>query len=156
MTICVTVAFRREDFCPSPAGCHRPWRTFGVCSAAIATECAATRFAILSTGDERAITTRTRAFRSSVLSTAAVSYYDRVVEVHRSARKHGLGETDIRQAAEHYLIAYPLDEDWPPRELRLGFDTAGRLLETVVLHLDDDELVIHAMKARPQYFNLLP
>ena len=79
-----------------------------------------------------------------------------MVEVHRSARKHGLGETDIRQAAEHYLIAYPVDEDWPPRELRLGFDTVGRLLEIVVLLLDDDELVIHAMKARPQYFDLLP
>ena len=75
------------------------------------------------------------------------------VEVHRSARKHGLGEADIRQAAEHYLVAYLLDEDWPPR---LGFDTAGRLLETVVLLLDDDELVIHAMKARPPYLDLLP
>jgi hypothetical protein len=30
------------------------------------------------------------------------------------------------------------------------------LLEMVVPLLDDDELVIHAMKARPQYFDLLP
>jgi len=40
--------------------------------------------------------------------------------------------------------------------LRLGFDTAGRILEVVVLRFDSgNELVIHAMKARPQYLNLL-
>ena len=39
----------------------------------------------------------------------------------------------------------------------LGFDTQGRLLETVVLVLDSgNELVIHAMKARPQMLGLLP
>jgi len=36
-------------------------------------------------------------------------------------------------------------------------DTSGRLLEIVVLLLDDGiELVIHAMNARPRYFDLLP
>jgi len=45
----------------------------------------------------------------------------------------------------------------PRRELRLGFDTHARLLETVVLVLDgDDEMVIHAMPARKQYWYLLP
>jgi hypothetical protein len=54
-------------------------------------------------------------------------------------------------------VAYVLDDGKPPRELRLGFDTHGRLLEIVVLMLDDGtELVIHAMKARTQYFDLLP
>jgi hypothetical protein len=78
------------------------------------------------------------------------------VEIHRSARRHGLSDDNINQAASQYLIAYPLDDE-PARELRLGFDTAGRLVETVVLLLDDGtELVIHAMKARPQYFDLLP
>jgi hypothetical protein len=80
------------------------------------------------------------------------------VEVHRSARKHGIREEDIEQAAAEFVVAYPIDEnDWPPRELRLGFDTKGRLLEVVVLTLDGGrELAIHAMKARPQYFDLLP
>jgi hypothetical protein len=55
------------------------------------------------------------------------------------------------------VIAYPIDGNEPARELRLGFDKAGRLLEIVVLLLDDgSELVIHAMKCRPQYFDLLP
>jgi hypothetical protein len=79
------------------------------------------------------------------------------VEVHRSARKHGISDDDILAAAHDYLIAYTIDDDQPARELRLGFDTRGRLLELVVLMLDDaGELIIHAMKARPQYFDLLP
>ena len=79
------------------------------------------------------------------------------VEIHRSARKHGVGDSDIQQAGISYLIAYSLDDDRPARELRLGFDTTGRLLEIVVLLLDDGtEMAIHAMKARPQYFDLLP
>lgn len=79
------------------------------------------------------------------------------MEVHQSARKHGVEDDDILQAATHHLIAYMIDDDRPTRELRLGFDNTGRLLETVVLLLDDGaELVIHAMKARPQYFDLLP
>ena len=44
-----------------------------------------------------------------------------------------------------------------PRELRLGFDTGARLLETVVLALENgDEMVIHAMPARKKYLDLLP
>lgn len=43
----------------------------------------------------------------------------------------------------------------PQRELRLGFDTKGRALEVVVLTFDScNELMIHAMKAREQYFAL--
>ena len=50
-----------------------------------------------------------------------------------------------------------LDDDSPARQLRLGFDTQGRLLETVVLVFDSgNELIIHAMKARPPMLDLLP
>jgi len=80
------------------------------------------------------------------------------VEIHRSARKHGATDRDIRHAAERYLVAYPLDDDGPPwHELRLGPDRAGNLLEIVVLLLDDGtELIIHAMRMRPKYRDLLP
>jgi hypothetical protein len=38
----------------------------------------------------------------------------------------------------------------------LGFDGAGRLLELVVLRFDSgNELIIHAMKARRRYLDLL-
>ena len=49
-----------------------------------------------------------------------------------------------------------LDDDNPGRELRLRFDTHGRLLELIVLVWDDgtDELN-HAMRAHPQYVRML-
>ncbi|MGD9529360.1 hypothetical protein [Pseudonocardia sp.] len=82
------------------------------------------------------------------------------MEVHRSARKHGVADEDAVHAAGRFLVTYPLedeDQDGPRRELRLGPDRAGNLLETVVLLLDDGgELVIHAMRMRPKYRDLLP
>lgn len=82
------------------------------------------------------------------------------VEVHWSARTHGVADEDVVHAADRFLVAYPLDDgdqDGPRRELRLGPDRAGNLLEIVVLLLDDrDELVIHAMRMRPTYRDLLP
>jgi len=80
------------------------------------------------------------------------------VKVHPSALKHGVTSEDAIQAAEWSLWIEPLDEGDPPdRELRLGFDTSVRLLETVVLVFENgDEMVIHAMPARKKYLDLLP
>ena len=80
------------------------------------------------------------------------------MRVHRSALKHGVSPEDAVQAATWALWIEPIDEDGPPhRELRLGFDTRARMLETVVLILEaGDELVIHAMPARKKYLDLLP
>ena len=78
------------------------------------------------------------------------------MKVHDSARKHGIDPVDAIHAAPHAGFACDLDDDSPARQLRLGFDTAGRLLEVVVLGFDSgNELVIHAMKARRQYLDLL-
>lgn len=80
------------------------------------------------------------------------------MKVHRSALKHGVLSGDAIQAADLSLWIEPLeDEDWPHRELRLGFDTQARLLETVVLVFKSgEEMVIHAMPARRQFWELLP
>jgi hypothetical protein len=80
------------------------------------------------------------------------------VKVHASALKHGVSSEDAIQAAEWSLWIEPLDEGGPPtRELRLGFDTSARMLETVVLIFENgDEMVIHAMPARRKYLDLLP
>ena len=79
------------------------------------------------------------------------------MKVHASALKHGVSAEDAVQAAEWPLWIEDLDEDCPSRQLRLGFDTRGRLLEIVVLVFDSgNELVIHAMRARPQMIELLP
>jgi hypothetical protein len=79
------------------------------------------------------------------------------VRVHESALKHGVLPDDAIHAATWAVWIEDLDDDSPARQLRLGFDTQGRLLETVVLVFDSgNELVIHAMKARPQMLDLLP
>lgn len=77
--------------------------------------------------------------------------------VRASARKHQIEAEDSIEAASWPLIAVALDEDNPQRELRVGFDTKERLLELVVLLWDDGtEEIIHSMKARPAYADLLP
>lgn len=54
------------------------------------------------------------------------------------------------------MFSANLEDDSPARQLRLGFDSADRLLEVVVLRFDSgNELVIHAMKARRRYLDLL-
>ncbi|MFK5647909.1 toxin [Ornithinimicrobium sp. LYQ121] len=80
------------------------------------------------------------------------------MKVHRSARKHGVLPEDAVQAADLALWIEPLEEEeWPHREVRLGFDTQARLLETVVLIFrSGEETAIHAMPARRQYLDLLP
>ena len=79
------------------------------------------------------------------------------MKAHRSALTHGISEADGIYAAERHVYVADLDDDHPAREFRLGFDPNGRLLELVVLRFDSgNELLIHAMTARSQYFDLLP
>jgi hypothetical protein len=78
------------------------------------------------------------------------------VKVHGSAL-NGVRAEDAIQAATWAVWIEDLDQESPARQLRLGFDTQGHLLKTVVLVFDSgNELVIHAMKARPQMRDLLP
>ncbi|GAA1702311.1 hypothetical protein [Dietzia cercidiphylli] len=80
----------------------------------------------------------------------------RLVIVRPSARKHGIKDDDIRAALESPVLSGPLDDDHPQRVLVLGFDTLSRVLELIALYYDDGTIeVIHAMKARRSYLNLL-
>ena len=79
------------------------------------------------------------------------------MKVHASGLKHGVQPEDSIHAATWAIRVEDLDDDSPARQLRLGFDTQGRMLEVVVLVFDSgNELVIHAMTARPQMLELLP
>ena len=70
------------------------------------------------------------------------------MKVHDAARKHGILPEDAIQAATWAIWIDDLDDDSPAGQLPLGFDTQGRLLDTVVLVFDSGkELIIHAMKA---------
>jgi hypothetical protein len=78
------------------------------------------------------------------------------VNVHTAALRHGVEAEDSIYAAQHPVYVAEFDEDSPSRQFRLGFDPSGTLLELVVLRFDSgNELLIHAMKARKQYLELL-
>jgi hypothetical protein len=70
------------------------------------------------------------------------------VEIHDSARRHGVSDEDIAHAYEHPLTWIEVGED-PRRYLMAGPDAAGNLLELVLLVTASVELLIHAMKLRP-------
>lgn len=70
------------------------------------------------------------------------------VEVWRSALKHQYAEQDIRFALEHVHIERRIVDDDPPRTWVFGFAPDSTLLEMIVQHLSDKDLVIHCMKAR--------
>ena len=77
------------------------------------------------------------------------------MEIHRSARKHGVADEDILHAIDHALAIEDIGED-PDRWLVLGPDRAVNMLEVVVLiTAAGTQLVIHAMPMRPIYERLL-
>lgn len=69
------------------------------------------------------------------------------MEIHESARRHGVADEDIEHALARSVAWVELGDD-PPRYLLAGPDRASNLLELVVLVLGGDELVIHAMPIR--------
>ncbi len=79
------------------------------------------------------------------------------MEIHPSARKHGINDDDIRHVVDFALATYALSDEGPFRWLVLGPDRTGNLLEVVVLAFDDERLLaIHAMPMRAKYRDLLP
>jgi hypothetical protein len=78
-----------------------------------------------------------------------------VVEILRSALRHGIPGKDILHAVNHAITVEQVGED-PVRWLVLGPDRAGNLLELVVMDRPAGPAVIHAMPMRAQYRRLLP
>jgi len=77
------------------------------------------------------------------------------VEIHPSARRHGIADDDILHAIENSVLADDLGED-PDRWLVIGPDHAANLLEVIVLITGEgDELIIHAITLRAVYRKLL-
>jgi hypothetical protein len=76
------------------------------------------------------------------------------VQVHNSARKHGVVDADIYHAIDHALVIEDAGED-PDRWLVIGPDRAGNFLEVVVMITQDTKFVIHAMAMRAPYKRLL-
>ena len=77
------------------------------------------------------------------------------MEIHRSARRHGVSDDDILHAVEHAIRVDDVGED-PDRWLVIGPDRGANLLEVVVLvTAEGDELIIHAIPLRATYRKLL-
>jgi hypothetical protein len=75
------------------------------------------------------------------------------VEIHPSARKHGLVDDDIEHAMRHALA---IDDQTDDTRLYVGPSRAADLLEVGSIVRDEgSELVIHAMRMRPKYRRLL-
>ena len=85
----------------------------------------------------------------------AFLYYNKWVEIHDSARRHGVADQDILHAIDHALAIEDAGED-PDRWLIIGPDTAANLLEVVmVITVEGDQVAIHAMPMREKYARLL-
>jgi hypothetical protein len=79
------------------------------------------------------------------------------VEIHRSARKHGVTDSGVHHAIAHAIVVIDLEPDSePPKVLAIGPDDAGNLLEIIWIELDAGrEVVIHAMGLRSTFQGLL-
>ena len=76
------------------------------------------------------------------------------MEIHPSARKHGVADEDIKHAVTN---AMTIDDQEGDTRLYLGPSRAAGLLEVVtILRADGTELAIHAMGMRARYRRLLP
>jgi hypothetical protein len=65
-----------------------------------------------------------------------------------SARKHGIADEDIVCALSTARESWPIEVG----HMKVGRDTRKRILEIgVILDETGEELVIHAMLARPKY-----
>lgn len=75
------------------------------------------------------------------------------MDIADSARKHGVLDEDILHAIRLPIRVVP----GAGRDLVIGADRTGRLLEIVVLDDDpeDEPIVIHAMLLRPKFYPYL-
>ncbi|HEX8771826.1 MAG TPA: hypothetical protein VF711_13755 [Acidimicrobiales bacterium] len=80
------------------------------------------------------------------------------MEIHRSAHKHGVNDEAIEHAVVQAFVLVDIEPDAdPPRVLAVGPDHAGNLLEVIWLELGGERrLVVHAMKLRHAFYELLP
>ena len=77
-----------------------------------------------------------------------------MLDIHPSARKHGIADEDIEHAIRN---AMAIDEQDDDTKLYLGPARNAELLEIATILLDGgSELVIHAMPMREHYRRLLP
>jgi urease accessory protein UreE len=73
------------------------------------------------------------------------------VEIADDARKHGVVDLDTEHAVRNAIRVLNQGD----RDLYIGADRAGRLLEVVVFDDDGEPVAIHAMALRPKFYEHL-
>jgi len=73
------------------------------------------------------------------------------VEIADDAHKHGVGDLDIEHAVRNAIRVLNQGD----RDLYIGADRTGRLLEVVVLDDEGQPVAIHAMTLRPKFYEHL-
>lgn len=77
------------------------------------------------------------------------------MEIHRSARRHGIADTDVHHAVDNALVIDHLADD-PERWLVIGPARSANLLEVIVMLTEEGtQMAIHAMPLRTVYRKLL-
>lgn len=73
------------------------------------------------------------------------------MEIADNARKHGVADADIEHAVRNAIRVVSQSD----RDLYIGADRTGRLLEVVVLDDGGQLVAIHAMALRPKFYEHL-
>lgn len=73
------------------------------------------------------------------------------MDVADSARKHGIADADMEHAVRNAIRVL----DQGDRDLYIGTDFSGRLLEVVALDDDGAPVIIYAMRLRPKFYDRL-
>jgi hypothetical protein len=77
-----------------------------------------------------------------------------MLDIHQSARKHGIADEDIKHAVTHALA---IDDTHDDARLYIGPARNAALLEVLTIPtIEGSELAIHAMPMRRKYRHLLP
>jgi len=73
------------------------------------------------------------------------------VQIADNAREHGVTDDDNKHAVRNAIRVLGRGD----RDLYIGADPTGRLLEVVVLDNDGQPIAIHAMTLRPKFYEHL-
>lgn len=77
------------------------------------------------------------------------------MEIADSARKHGISDESIVHAWENAIKLAEFEYDGEERLFIIGPDSAGNLLELVVVPIEEPVRVIHADRLRPKFHDAL-
>jgi uncharacterized DUF497 family protein len=78
-----------------------------------------------------------------------------VVEIRKSAHRHGVDDADILHAWSNAIRLVEYDYQGEERLLVIGPDRHGRLLEVVAVPAGEPTRIIHADALRPKFYDFL-